>query len=49
MTAYLQEGKTSPNLCPGYNTKQSGVLENTKYPFIAIDHRFILARSGSTW
>ena len=32
LTALLQQGKTSPNECPGYNTKQSdgevpGMLE----------------------
>ena len=55
-TASLQRGKTPPNECPGYDTKQSdgevpvnaGALGNAEYPFIAIAPRSTLARSGST-
>ena len=56
LTASVQRGKTPPNECPGYDSKQpdgeaSVILEvwgNAEYPFIAIVPRSILARSGST-
>ena len=39
-TASLQKGKTTtPNKCPGYDTKLSDVASgNVEYPFIAVSH-----------
>ena len=51
-----QRGKTSPNECPGYDTKRSDIeapvmlelWEMRGNPFIAIAPRSTLARNGST-
>ena len=51
-TASFQRGKTTPNKCPGYDSKPSDgealALDNVDYPFIAITSRSNLTQSGST-